>query len=95
MMRCIYRYTVPVDGRPHAFKLFGDPLHVAATGGWATHAVGFWAQHIDGEGAGVFPLERHFQAFGTGQPVPQDAKWVGTTERTGDGLVWHLFEVYP
>jgi hypothetical protein len=31
--------------------------------------------------------------FGTGQPLPEDAGWRGTCDRTPDGLVWHLYEL--
>lgn len=90
MTRRMYRYEVPVDDKPHPFKLGGHPGRVEAVGSGATHVVEFWAQHHDGYG-----LTRHFQVFGTGHPVPGDATWRGTTGRTADGLVWHLFEVYP
>jgi hypothetical protein len=34
-------------------------------------------------------------AFGTGQPIPDGMRWVGTCNRTPDGFVWHLYEVVP
>ncbi|MFI7468186.1 hypothetical protein [Nonomuraea sp. NPDC049646] len=93
--KCVLRYEVPIDGRPHTFELAYGPHKVAAKRIGAahvgvTHRVEFWAEHEDG----VAVAERTFQVFGTGQPVPASARLVGTTERL-DGLVWHLFQVFP
>lgn len=84
--RRMYRYVVSVDDQPHVITLTGDPVAVAAIGAWS---VEFWAEH--GEPAGR--CNRAFQVFGTGQPLPDDARWIGTCPRTETGLVWHLYEV--
>lgn len=88
--RSMFRYMVPVDDQPHGFRLTGDPVAVAATADSRT--VEFWAEHATA--TGPVPL-RAFQVFGTGHPLPDDARWVGTCARTPDGLVWHLYEIPP
>jgi len=90
MTRRVYRYQVPVDDQPHTFKVAGMPLRVAASGDART--VEFWIEDDD-----QFPAvtRRAFQVFGTGQPLPDIAKWRGTCERHPLGLVWHLYEVEP
>lgn len=94
-MRTVYRYRVAVSDRPQAHRLTSDPVHVEAArvgvGSNAPHVVDFWTEHDDDRPE----WERFFQVFGTGHPVPQDARYWGTTARTADGLVWHLYEVTP
>src|SRR5260370_973455 len=48
------------------------------------------APHECTQGAPKVP--RRFQVFGTGHPLPQNARYVGTCPRVS-GLVWHLFEL--
>jgi hypothetical protein len=83
-VRRIYRYEVPVDDRPHTVQA-GPPLRVEARD---VSTVEFWAEDFDG-----FEPSRTFQVFGTGHDVPPTARWCGTTSRTPEGLVWHLFEL--
>lgn len=84
--RRVFRYTVPVDDRPWTFDLTSDPVHVA--GGATLDEVEFWAEYDDGAPKAA----RRFQVFGTGHPLPQNARWVGTCPRVS-GLVWHLYEL--
>lgn len=35
---------------------------------------------------------RRFGVFGTGHPVPEDARHIGTCIERNWGLVWHVFE---
>lgn len=84
--RRMFRYVVPVDDQPHEFPLTANPVAVATVPD-AT-AVEFWAEHAEG----AFPVVRAFRVFGTGQPLPDDARWRGTCPRV-HGLVWHLYEV--
>lgn len=88
MTRQMFRYVVPVDDQPHVVKLTGDPVAVAAIGAWS---VEFWAEHDDQGGYS----DRAFQVFGTGHPLPDGARWIGTCPRTETGLVWHLMEMTP
>ena len=85
--RRMFRYVVPVDDRGHTFELTGNPVAVAVTEDF--DSVEFWAEHATA--TGTVPL-RAFQVFGTGQPLPDDARWTGTCPRTPGGLVWHLYE---
>ncbi|MEV4287391.1 hypothetical protein AB0K40_17945 [Nonomuraea bangladeshensis] len=96
--KTVLRYEVPIDGRPHTFRLTHSPHAVAAKRIGAAHAnvthrVEFWAEH-DEHPDYVTAVQRTFQVFGTGQPIPASARIVDTTERL-DGLVWHLYEVFP
>lgn len=98
MPRAMFRYRVVVNDRPQAFQLSGDPLHVEAArlgvGPEAQHVVDFWAEGDD-DFARDYRITRTFRVFGTGHPLPEHARWWGTTARTGEGFVWHLYEVHP
>lgn len=87
--KTVHRHVVPVDDKAHWIPLTGNPCAVAAARMWGDLVVEFWVEHQGDESA----IPRAFQVFGTGHPVPESAKWYGTTARM-DGMVWHLFEVY-
>ena len=89
MTRRMFRYEVPVDDQHHTFDLVSNisVRHVAAA---AIDVVEFWAEDYDGV---LLTIPRHFQVFGTGQPLPEGASWCGTCQRLPNGLVWHLYEV--
>jgi hypothetical protein len=84
----IFRYEVPIDDRPHTFSLTYSPHAFATKRIGDTHRVEFWVEHDDRLNA----VERTFQVFGTGQPIPSTAWLRGSTGRV-DGLVWHLYEL--
>ena len=84
--RRMYRYTVPVDDRPHLVLLTSDPVHVASAR--TLEEVEFWTEHV----SGAPEVTRAFQVCGTGQHLPGNARWVGTCPRVS-GLVWHLYEL--
>lgn len=95
--KTVLRYEVPIDDKPHTFRLTYGPHKVAtkrigAPHPGVTHRVEFWAEHEDRPG--ITAVERTFQVFGTGHPIPATGRIVGTTERL-DGLVWHLYEIFP
>jgi hypothetical protein len=90
-VRQMFRYVVPVDDRPHRIELTGGPVKVAARKLGGEHVVEFWAEHDPSMTAHL----RAFRVFGTGHPLPDEAAWCGTCDRTPDGFVWHLFEVKP
>jgi len=85
-VRRMFRYTVPRDHTAWTFDLTSDPVHV--DNGSTLDEVDFWAEHTDG----APKRARRFQVFGTGHPLPPDARWVGTCPRVS-GLVWHLYEI--
>jgi hypothetical protein len=87
--RRMFRYVVPLDDQPHEFGLSHSPVAVATVSGNLGHVVEFWAESTKG----APEVKRAFQVFGTGQPLPDDARWVGTCPRSPDGLVWHLYEM--
>ncbi|KAB2347363.1 DUF7352 domain-containing protein [Actinomadura rudentiformis] len=92
MGRRVYRHRLIVGSPPHTVAA-GTPLHCEAVridvGPNAQHGVDFWTLHDDG----AQELKRTFQVFGTGHDLPDGARYWGTTARTEDGLVWHLFEL--
>lgn len=93
-MKTVHRFVVLLDDNPHKITLSGDPLKVAAHG---HAAVEFWAE-VGWDGPGPRGRERtvrdrYFQVFGTSHPVPESAKYWGTTDRNSLGLVWHLYEL--
>jgi|SRR5882672_3650781 len=100
-MRAIYRYEVPVDGQWHAIDLY-DALRgwpnrnpILSVASRTPEIVEFWAEFDDdAEKGGIFT--RHFQVFGTGQPLPDGhIQYVGTTLAADGQLVWHLHEAIP
>jgi hypothetical protein len=84
----MFRHVVPVDDRAYSFPLSHSPVAVAAFND--SSAVEFWVEHTLGAPA----VMRWFQVFGTGRPLPDGARWIGTCPRTPADLVWHLYEVY-
>lgn len=85
-MRSMYRYRVGIDG-PERVVMTGEPVAFAPLPYSA--GIEFWAEHDDAKPE----VPRTFVIFGTGHPVPARAVHVGTAPRTGEGLVWHLFEL--
>jgi len=90
----MFRYAIPADNQPHVHQLTADPVAVAAALEYDEacgyhHCVEFWCEHTDG----APEVARSFQVFGTGHALPDGARWWGTAERTGGGLVWHLYEI--
>ena len=86
--RKMYRYEMGTGGR-HAFTLSGDPVAVAAK---TPDLIEFWAEN---NGSSQRPA-RIYQVFGTGDPLPEGARWIGTCARVSglaSGLVWHLYEL--
>lgn len=82
----MYRYEVPIDDEPHVIALSHSPIAAAAQP--AAFIVEFWAEHTDG----ATQVERTFQIFGTGHPLPEGARWVATCQRV-EGFIWHLYEI--
>lgn len=88
--RRMFRYVVPVDDQPHVIPLSHSPVAVAAVHDpLGVFSVELWAEHTEG----APQVRRTFQVFGTGHPLPDDARWAGTCARTAEGLVWHLYEI--
>ncbi|MEU1763330.1 hypothetical protein [Micromonospora sp. NPDC005652] len=86
--RRILRYVVPVDDQWHTHHLSGAIVQVGAQ---RTDIVEFWAFHHPDEPQ----LARRFRVFGTGQPLPDEARThLGAVVVTASirRLVWHLME---
>lgn len=71
------------------FDLTHLPVKAAfRTGSFARTFVEFWAEY-DFE---LAPVRRRLAVLATGEPIPDDATYITTTERH-EGLVWHLYEL--
>jgi hypothetical protein len=93
-MRQMFRYEVKIDDKPQRYLIHGEVRKVA-TQPWvpgSVPVVEFWAEDINPAPGGTL-FQRTFQVFGTGQPLPEDAQWRGTTDRDPSGFVWHLYEM--
>lgn len=84
MTRSIYRYEVPVDDAWHDLELRGKIVHVASR---RIDVVEVWAIHDEQ----ARPLKRRVRVFGTGHPLPKQARrHLGTAIPPGGQVVWHL-----
>jgi hypothetical protein len=86
MARKIIRLEVPVEDKNFNFNLSGEVLFVDST---KMEVVEMWVESFSDRTT----RQRKFRVFGTGQIIPDDAIYVGTTTRAPEGQVWHLFEV--
>jgi hypothetical protein len=95
MGRRIYRQRVIVGAPPQGFMMpeCTAVMRTEATrmgvADNAPHAVDFWYEHDDE----AREVDRTFLVLGTGHEVPGGAFHQGSTARTQDGLVWHLYEL--
>lgn len=92
-MKRVVVYTIPTSGGPRTFLVKTRPLAVGvaweeAINGVYSCAIRFWVEDIDGADA----QNRTFQAFLTGDDIPEDAVHVGTVA-TGLRYIWHLYEL--
>lgn len=98
----ILRWEVPVDDQDHVLEADGPVLHVAGHRDFADR-VELWTLSVSDEAFWAAPIgtrvhapppgpPRALRVFGTGQAIPPGYEWLGSTERTLHGLVWHLFE---
>jgi len=84
-LRRILRWEIPVDDQWHELELGPDGIaHVAAR---SADAVEVWAVHDPR----LVKVRRRFTVVGTGHPVPDLTRHVGTA-LAPHGLVWHLLE---
>jgi hypothetical protein len=92
MANTIYKYTVPIDDRVHAFELPrpAEIVHVGTTTGDSWDHVQFWAVVEPGSEVAE-TRRRHFIVVGTGHPWPPGAWYKGTA--IFPPFVWHLLEV--
>lgn len=85
-MRCIRRWSVPGDDRPHSFPVTGPVL--AVDNGEILGSVDFWFEY-DPDRPEIMCW---FQVYGTGHHLPAGARYIGTCPRTPLKLVLHLYE---
>ena len=83
-MRIIGKFNVPISDEWHRHES-GPVLYVGLQ---APLDLNYWAE-IDTEAE--IPW-RWLRVFGTGQPLPDNAQYVGTVQDVAHSLVWHLYE---
>lgn len=88
MTRSIRKYEVPADEKSHILSLTGGILFIDASRD--VNELDVWTDVSDAHPSYSVKL----RVFKDGQDIPDDAVYQGTTGRTLDGAVWHLFEVF-
>ena len=85
-MKVVYKYEVsPERGKSVELPADARIIHVGEQG----DILMLWAEH-GWPDANTSHVTRHFDVFGTGQPIPEDARHLGTFF---DGpFVWHVYE---
>lgn len=86
-MAQIVRHDIPVDDGAHIISTSLGVVHVACTDGYETVQV--WTL----EDEAVEPTIRYFKVYGTDQPLPKGANYVGTALAVQGTIEWHLFEI--
>jgi hypothetical protein len=84
-VRWVLRHEVPVDDTWHDVRLPGPVVHIATR---RPDVVEIWTLHTDGGPE----VTRTFRVYGTGQPITDAVRHVGTAIVPGGALVWHLME---
>lgn len=85
-MKRIYKVILALSGEPQEIRLEkgAEPLYVDCQG----DEICLWylfSSSVEGQ------LEpRMFEVFGTGNPIPLHAKYIGSAQRPP--FVWHVFE---
>ena len=86
-MKCIQKFTVPIDGGAIEMPVHAIDKHVAGMG----KVIHLWAI-VDPD---YLTEIRHFEVYQTGDRLPLSldafARYVGTAI-CDEGLVWHVFE---
>jgi hypothetical protein len=89
----IFRYEIPITGKPVSIAMHG-PILTGQLEYWPgmdavePHVI-FWGLHDDD----AQEATRTFLVIGTGWVIPEGARYVGTAPRGADELVWHLLEI--
>lgn len=83
-MAKILRFELPADGEWHVIEQgHATPLHV---GSRRSQFVEFWGYERDDLGP------REYKVLNTGDDVPDEAEYRGTTTDAGGYFIWHLIE---
>lgn len=86
MAKRVLKWNVAVDDTPQVIGA-GKVLHVACQ--FSPESVQVWTE----ESALTEGAQRTVQVYGTGQPIPFDAVYLGSTVTGNGALVWHLYDV--
>lgn len=84
-MKMIYKYPLNLDSRvvvkmPAGAEVLAVQVQRSTPCLWAV---------VDPEA----PVEvRYFKIFGTGQPLDERGRYVGTFQMCGGDFIWHVFE---
>ena len=86
----VWKISIAVDDKEHAFELpsMARVVHVACQDQKIRARVEAWLLVEPS-----YPNEtRKFRAYGTGQPIAEPSKYLGTALTDKGEFVWHLFE---
>ncbi|GGM53456.1 hypothetical protein ACFFX1_54890 [Dactylosporangium sucinum] len=83
----VLRHTIPVDDAWHDMQLPGPIVHVATR---HPYAVEVWTLHADTQPDTA--ETRMLRVYGTGQPITEPVRHIGTAIMPGGAFVWHLME---
>ncbi|GAA2608642.1 hypothetical protein GCM10010399_44340 [Dactylosporangium fulvum] len=86
----VLRHVIPVDDAWHDVSLPGPIVHVATRD---PYVVEVWTLHSDAKPETARTLT--LRVYGTGQPITEPVRHVGTAIAPGGALVWHLMERTP
>ncbi|MFE0472729.1 hypothetical protein ACFW2V_14040 [Streptomyces sp. NPDC058947] len=91
--RRMLHHQIHLNGYPQKMRVEGMIYHVESKR-LGVHPDGPQVIEVWSEGSlfGPIPPERTFQAFGTGEALPDDAVYQKSV-RAPDGTMWHLFEL--
>lgn len=85
MTKTVFKYPLSNASDITELGLTGPVLHFAEQHGRLV----LWAEHDPK----VEPVLRKFQIVGTGNPIPDNALFLGSTLTSGGFFVFHLYEV--
>jgi hypothetical protein len=89
MARMVKKFLLDADDEVHSFTYGGGVLMVDST----RYDPNIIEVLVETGKSGETDKTHKLRAFATGQNVPDDAVYCGSTNRNADGTIWHVYEV--
>lgn len=86
-MAQIVRHDIPVDDAAHLISTSLGVVHLQCLTGYDT--IQLWTL----EDEAVEPTNHYYKVYGTDQPLPTGANYVGTALAAQGTIEWHLFDI--
>jgi hypothetical protein len=83
----IIRHDIPVDDAAHLIETSLGVVHVGCVGDYET--VQLWTL----EDEALPATNRYYKVYGTDQPLPKGATYIGTALAAQGAIEWHLFDI--